>query len=73
MCFESNAKSLKTNFFCSQWLHPEEINPVFLWFRDKSWEKPYIREHDPLFKFYILASFVILVAMGIILLLTEKP
>lgn len=55
-----------------QWLHPDEINPVLLMFRDKSWEKPYLQEHDPLFKFYILASFVILNAMGIILLLTEK-
>ena len=29
-------------------------------------------EYDPLFKFYILASFVVVNAMGIILLLTEK-
>lgn len=56
----------------SQWLHPEEINPFFLWFRDKSWERPYIQEHDPLFKFYILACFIILIAMGLILLLTES-
>lgn len=45
---------------------------MFLWFRDKKWEKPFIKEHDPLFKFYILASFVVLNSMGIILLLTEK-
>ena len=43
-----------------------------LTFRDRSWEKPYIKEHDPLFKFYILAAFLVLNAMGIILLLTEK-
>ena len=52
-------------------LHPGEIDPVFLLFRDKSWEKPYLMEPDPLFKFYILATFVILIAMGAILLLTE--
>ncbi len=56
----------------SQWLHPEEINPVFLWFRDKSWERPYVQENDPLYKFYIAASFIILNAMGLILLVTEK-
>ncbi len=55
-----------------QWLQPDEINPLFLWFRDKSWEKPYVREHDPLFKFYVFAAFVVLLATGAILLLTEK-
>ncbi|TRY75805.1 hypothetical protein TCAL_07001 [Tigriopus californicus] len=55
-----------------QWLHPEEIHPLFLMFRDKSWEKPYSKENDPLFKYYILATFFILNAMGIILLLTER-
>ena len=29
-------------------------------------------EYDPLFKFYIFASFIVVNAMGIILLLTEK-
>ena len=29
-------------------------------------------EYDPLFKFYILASFIVVNAMGIILLLTEQ-
>jgi hypothetical protein len=29
-------------------------------------------EYDPLFKFYILASFIIVNAMGVILLLTEQ-
>ncbi len=63
--------NIQANYF-RQWLHPDEINPMFLLFRDKSWEGPYVREHDPLFKFYVLASFGILVSMGSILLLTEK-
>jgi len=45
---------------------------LLLWFKDKSWEGPYLKEEDLLFKFYVLASFLILNAMGIILLLTEK-
>lgn len=56
----------------SQWLHPEEINPLFLWFKDKSWEAPYCFEDDLLYKFYIMASFVMLNAIGIILLLTQQ-
>ena len=60
------------SLFHSQWLHPEEISPLFLWFKNKSWEGPYCSEDDLLYKFYIMASFVLLNAMGIILLLTEK-
>ena len=56
----------------SQWLHPDEINPMFLCFHDRTWEGPYIRENDPLFKFYILSTFVVLNAIGLILLLTEE-
>ena len=56
----------------SQWLHPEDISPSFLWFKNKSWERPYVFEDDLLFKFYIMASFVLLNSMGIILLVTEK-
>ena len=55
-----------------QWLHPDEINPRFLWFRDKTWERPYAREHDPLFKFYAMAAFLILVAMVAILGLVSQ-
>ena len=59
-------------FRFSQWLHPEEISPLFLSFKDRTWEGPYCFEDDLLYKFYIMASFVILNAMGIILVLTEK-
>ncbi|XP_040564201.1 adenylate cyclase type 4 isoform X2 [Lepeophtheirus salmonis] len=55
-----------------QWFHPKDINPLLLSFRDWSWEKPYLFQMDPLYKFYILATFVILNAMGVILLISEK-
>ena len=63
---------LKNPTICSRWLHPEAINPLILLFRDKTWEGPYTKEPDPLFRFYILANFVVLIAMGFILILTEK-
>jgi hypothetical protein len=70
--FHSHLSMLSFFLFSSQWLHPEEISPLFLWFKNKSWEGPYCSEDDLLYKFYIMASFVLLNAMGIILLLTEK-
>ena len=60
------------HFHFSQWLHPEEISPLSLLFKESNWEKPYCFEDDLLYKFYIMASFVLLNAMGLILLLTEK-
>ena len=57
--------------FCSQWLHPDQITPLCLFFKDMSRELPYLRENDLLYKFYILGAYIVLVAMGIILLLTE--
>ena len=59
-------------FFFSQWRHPEEITPFLMFFKDWSREMPYQRENDLLYKFYILGSYMIIVAMGIILLLTQK-
>lgn len=44
---------------------------MFLIFKDLSWTSDYIGEHDPLFKWYIGASFVILNGMGVILILTS--
>jgi len=57
-----------------QLLHPQEISPISLFFREKKWERElsYIQEHDPLFKYYIFASFITLFAMGLILILTEQ-
>ncbi|XP_032663466.1 adenylate cyclase type 2-like isoform X2 [Odontomachus brunneus] len=44
-----------------QWSRWEHINPLFLTFRQWSWEIPFLREPDPLFKFYIgCAAFVLL-------------
>ena len=48
-----------------------QINNMFLIFKDFKWTSDYINEHDPLFKWYIAASFVILNGMGIILILTS--
>ena len=44
---------------------------MFLMFKSFKWNTDYIGEHDPLFKWYIGASFVILNGMGIILILTS--
>ncbi|XP_023319662.1 adenylate cyclase type 2 [Eurytemora carolleeae] len=49
----------------------KDINPVSLLFRDMEWNLEYLKEHDPLFKHYILASFIILNFMGIILIVTS--
>ena len=56
----------------SQWLHPEEITPFFLFFKDLSREGPYLKENDLLYKFYVLGSFMIIISMGINLILTQE-
>ena len=58
--------------FFSQWLHPEEITPFFLFFKDLSREGPYLKENDLLYKFYVLGSFMIIISMGINLILTQE-
>ena len=58
--------------FSSQWLHPEEITPFFLFFKDLSREGPYLKENDLLYKFYVLGSFMIIISMGINLILTQE-
>lgn len=55
------AKSSSVAFLSRQWSRWEHINPLFLTFRQWSWEIPFLREPDPLFKFYIgCATFVLL-------------
>jgi len=49
----------------------KDINPLLLIFRNMDWNWEYFKEHDPLFKHYILASFIILNFMGIILITTS--
>ncbi|XP_076248557.1 adenylyl cyclase X D [Calliopsis andreniformis] len=51
-----------------QWCRWEHINPLFLTFRQWSWEIPFLKEPDPLFKFYISSAVFILIFMGIIYL-----
>ncbi|XP_012228247.1 adenylyl cyclase X E-like isoform X2 [Linepithema humile] len=47
-----------------QWCKWEHINPLFLTFREWNWEIPFLREPDPLFKFYIGCSVFVLIFMG---------
>ncbi|XP_014467861.1 PREDICTED: adenylate cyclase type 2-like isoform X2 [Dinoponera quadriceps] len=49
-----------------QWSRWEHINPLFLTFRQWSWEIPFLREPDPLFKFYIGCAAFVLLFMGLI-------
>ncbi|XP_012259687.2 adenylate cyclase type 2-like isoform X2 [Athalia rosae] len=47
-----------------QWFKGEHINPLFLTFDNWSWELPFLREPDPLFKFYVGCAAVVLICMG---------
>lgn len=51
-----------------QWCKWEHINPVFLTFQQWSWEIPFLKEPDPLFKFYIGCAAFVLLFMGLIYL-----
>jgi adenylate cyclase len=53
----------------SQWCKWENINPLFLTFSQRNWEIPYLREPDPLFKFYIACVTIVLIFSGFILLI----
>ncbi|XP_020296532.1 adenylate cyclase type 2-like isoform X2 [Pseudomyrmex gracilis] len=51
-----------------QWCRWEQINPLLLTFRQWNWEIPFLREPDPLFKFYIGCSVFVLLFMGLMYL-----
>ncbi|KAK0177619.1 hypothetical protein PV328_001654 [Microctonus aethiopoides] len=51
-----------------QWSKWEPINPLFLTFSQLSWEIPFLREPDPLFKFFIGCAALVLLFMGFIFL-----
>ncbi|XP_028045225.1 adenylate cyclase type 2 isoform X2 [Monomorium pharaonis] len=51
-----------------QWSNWKHINPLFLTFRQWSWEIPFLREPDPVFKFYIVCSAFVLIFMGVMYL-----
>ena len=51
-----------------QWCRWEHINPLFLTFQQWSWEIPFLKEPDPLFKFYISSAVFVLIFMGLIYL-----
>ncbi|XP_067002907.1 adenylate cyclase type 2 isoform X2 [Anabrus simplex] len=49
-----------------RWLCREKIDPLCLTFKELNWELPFIQQADPLFKFYVACSFVVLLAMLLI-------
>ncbi|CAL7940010.1 unnamed protein product [Xylocopa violacea] len=49
-----------------QWCKWEHINPLFLTFQQWNWEIPFLKEPDPLFKFYISSAVFVLIFMGLI-------
>ncbi|EZA60062.1 Adenylate cyclase type, partial [Ooceraea biroi] len=51
-----------------QWCKWEHINPLFLTFQQWSWEIPFLREPDPLFKFYIGCATFVVFFMGLMYL-----
>ncbi|KZC04796.1 Adenylate cyclase type 2, partial [Dufourea novaeangliae] len=51
-----------------QWCRWKHINPLLLTFRQWSWEIPFLKEPDPLFKFYICSAGFVLIFMGLIYL-----
>nr|XP_012138136.1 PREDICTED: adenylate cyclase type 2-like isoform X2 [Megachile rotundata] len=51
-----------------QWCRWEHINPLFLTFKKWNWEIPFLKEPDPLFKFYLSSAVFVLIFMGLIYL-----
>ncbi|OAD53432.1 Adenylate cyclase type 2, partial [Eufriesea mexicana] len=49
-----------------QWCEWKDINPLFLTFQQWNWEIPFLKEPDPLFKFYISSAVFVLIFMGLI-------
>ncbi|XP_017887885.1 adenylate cyclase type 2 isoform X2 [Ceratina calcarata] len=49
-----------------QWCKWENINPLFITLQPWSWEIPFLKEPDPLFKFYISSAVFVLIFMGLI-------
>ncbi|XP_057341311.1 adenylate cyclase type 2-like isoform X2 [Microplitis mediator] len=54
--------------FNRQWSKWESINPIFLTFSHLNWEIPFLREPDPLFKFFVGCAVIVLLLMGFMLL-----
>ncbi|XP_076623646.1 adenylyl cyclase X D [Colletes latitarsis] len=55
-----------------QWFKWEHINPLLLTFQQWNWEIPFLKEPDPLFKFYISSATFVLIFMGLIYLMACK-
>jgi hypothetical protein len=52
--------------FSSRWRLRENINPVCLTFENIRWELPFLKQPDPLFKFYVGCAFLVLLGMLLI-------
>ena len=58
--------------FCSQWCGSgnqhigETVNHVFMNFSTWEFEKQFVTQPDPLFKYYVVCALFVLVCMGII-------
>jgi hypothetical protein len=48
---------------CSRWLLRENINPLCLTFENIQWELPFLKQPDPLFKFYVGCALLVLLGM----------
>ncbi|XP_075224793.1 adenylate cyclase type 2 Ac76E [Lycorma delicatula] len=55
---------------CKKWFQSEDLNPVSLWFRQKSQENDYRSQPDPQFKYYIACALLLFFCMWIIQALT---
>lgn len=53
-------------FFIRKWLQSEDLNPVALWFKQKSQENDYRSQPDPQFKYYLACATVLFISMWII-------
>jgi hypothetical protein len=52
--------------FSSRWRLRENINPICLTFENIQWELPFLKQPDPLFKFYVGCALLVLLGMMVI-------
>lgn len=49
-----------------QWMKQSDINALFLTFKSGNLEIPFLKDKDPLFKHYLMSSFILIVALFMI-------
>ncbi|RZF36709.1 hypothetical protein LSTR_LSTR005022 [Laodelphax striatellus] len=64
--------SKSTCLECKKWFQSEDLNPLALWFRDKSQEDDYRSQTDSQFKYYIVCATVLFLYMWLIQVLTAE-